>query len=140
MPVHPEVRQIRVLCVDDLPHIRAVIKLVVDGEDDLKCIGCRESADNLVQDVRDLNAEVVLLDATMVGVDPFQAMSELSRAIPKVKTIIYSGYDDQDFIDRALESGAWGYVSKYDAPEEIVRAVRAVAAGNTFLPTTSKGR
>ncbi len=58
---------------------------------------------------------------------------------------MYSGHKDQGFIDRAMDAGAWGYVSKSDPAEEIVHAVhavRAVAAGKTFLPRnvkTSKG-
>ena len=133
MLTHPDVPQVRVLCVDDLIQVREVLRVLVDREPDLECVGCKESADNLVNEARNLNADIVLLDATMPGCDPFGAMSELSRELPNVRTIVVSGRDDGAFIDRAMEAGAWGCVSKYDPPEAIVRAVREVAAGKVVL-------
>jgi DNA-binding NarL/FixJ family response regulator len=67
---------------------------------------------------------VVLLDATMPGKSPVEALGELSKALPKVKTIIYTAHDNEDIINRLLSAGAWGFVSKNDNPESIVSAVR----------------
>jgi DNA-binding NarL/FixJ family response regulator len=108
----------------------------------MQCVGCLASADHLVEEVRRLTAApdtslVILLDATMPGKSPFAAMIEVAAEFPSVRTIIYSGYDDPAFIERALEAGAWDCISKRDDPEAIVRAVREVVAGNR-MPRTAK--
>ena len=61
-------------------------------------------------------------------------MSELAAAFPQARTIIYNGHDDRGFIDRTIDAGAWGCVSKRDDPATVTRTVREVAAGRVFLP------
>src|SRR5688572_8240221 len=81
----------RVLCVDDLPDITALIRLIIDAEGTMQCVGCLESANHLVDEVRRLGGvDVVLLDATMPGRDAFEAMSELAREFPQTRALIYS--------------------------------------------------
>ena len=126
--------RIRVLCVDDLPDVTAVMRMLIDAEADMECVGRLASANDLVEQVRALKTDVLLLDATIPGEAPFRAMSDLSRACPQTKTIIFSGHDHRAFIDEAMDAGACGVVSKDDSPQAIVQAVRAVAAGNTYFP------
>ncbi len=126
---------IRVVCVDDLPDVTAVLQLIIGAEAKMRCVGCLASANDLVAEVRRTHADVLLLDATMPGRNAFQAMSELARECPRTRTIIFSGYDDPAFVDRAVQAGAWGCVSKDATPQTIVRALREVAAGRTFFPT-----
>lgn len=130
---------IRVLCVDDSRDITAVLKMIVDAEPDMMCVGCLASADNLIAEARRLSTTpsnpsptplILVLDATMPGKDPLKAMRELTAALPWVRTIIYSGHCDQEFINRAFAAGARGCVSKSEDPEAITRAVREVAAGS----------
>jgi DNA-binding NarL/FixJ family response regulator len=130
-------RAIRVLCVDDLADVTTVIRLMIEaevGSSRMECVGCLSSADHLVDEVRRIGGtDVVLLDATMTGLNPFEAMSELARQFPQTRTIIFSGHHDQAFIDRAMDAGAWGCLSKNDPPEQIMQAVREVASGRTFF-------
>jgi len=126
----------RVLCVDDNADMTAVLRIMIDAQPTMECAGCLDSADDLVAKVRRVSPppHVVLLDATMPGQDPLLAMTELSREIPGIKTIIYSGHDDPEFIDRAMSAGAWGCISKRDDPDTVLRAVREVAAGRVYWP------
>ena len=143
----PTPSPIRVLCIDDLPDITAVMKLMIDAETDMKCVGCSHSANGLVEDVGRLNPPadasesplIVVLDASMPGKDSFEALRELATAFPVVRTIIYSGYEGREFADRAIDAGAWGCVAKGDDPSAIVAAVREVAAGNTCFPEAALG-
>jgi two-component system response regulator DesR len=133
--------KIRVLFVDDNRDLSAVLGMVINAEPDMRCVGTLVSADKLVAEVRRFCTQaprptpdaakplVVILDATMPGKDPLEAMSELAAAFPQVRTIIYSGHDDPGFIKRAVDAGAWGCVSKRDEPTAITRAVREVWAG-----------
>jgi DNA-binding NarL/FixJ family response regulator len=123
----------------------AVMQMVIDAEPGMQCVGCLGAADHLLDEVRRWSMPpqghaplVILLDATMPGKSPFAAMIEVAAEFPAVRTIIYSGYDDPAFIERALEAGAWDCISKRDDPEAIVRAVREVVARNR-LARTPKG-
>lgn len=136
----PSASKIRVLFVDDNQDLTVVLHMIIDAEPDMQCVGCLASADHLVAEVRRLCTKapaptpdaathlVVILDATMPGKDPLEAMSELAAAFPHVQTIIYSGHDDPRFIDRAINAGAWQYVSKREEPTALTRAVREVWA------------
>jgi two-component system, NarL family, response regulator DesR len=133
--------KIRVLFVDDNQDLSTILRMVIDSEPDMRCVGSLASADTLVAEVRRLCTQappptpdvatplVVILDATMPGKDPLEAMRELAAALPQVRTIIYSGHDDPGFIERVIGAGAWGCVSKRHEPAAITRAVREVCAG-----------
>ena len=131
-------KAIRVLCVDDRPDVTAVLRMLIESqvETEMECVGCLQSADALLDEVRGLNPrpDVILLDASMPGRDPFQAMSQLREELPDTKTIVFSGYENDKFMDMAIDAGAWGCISKYDPPPTIVKAVVEVAMGRTFFP------
>lgn len=124
----------RVLCVDDSADITLVMKMVIGTDAGLEFVGCLGSADQLIEKVKRMNPHVVVLDATMPGKDPLVVMKEMSAECPDVRTIIYSGHADQAFLERIRDAGAWGFVSKNDEADAILKAVHAVAAGNVFWP------
>jgi len=129
-----------VLCVDDNRDVTAVARLMIESDPTMRCVGCLDSADQLEEEVRRLGADtplIVLLDATMPGKDPLEVMGRLASAFPRTRTILFSGYDDQSFIDRAVDAGAWGCLSKHDEPSALLRAVREVAAGNFWVSPRS---
>lgn len=137
---------IRVLCVDDNPlvadGVRIRLQLEGDGQS-FQWVGHLQNADELVEAVQRTLPDVVLLDIDMPGKDAMAALAELAEAAPQVRTIILSGYAREDYLDRAVEAGAWGYISKNDAPEQIVEAVRRVmrgqfAFGQSLLHAASK--
>ncbi len=117
-------RECRVLCVDDHPDIRKSLAMVLDAEDDMQCVGCLASADHLVQEVERLSPDVVLLDATMRGKNPFDAIRELTAAHPKVKTIVFTGHADADVFRNAKNAGACECVSKGVDPSALLDVIR----------------
>ncbi len=130
----PRGRPIRVICVDDMPDVAAVIRLVLDAEPDIECVAVLDSADDLVGESTRLHPDVLIIDATMPGKDPFQAIAEMRDALPDAAAIMYSGHSDTQLVDRAVEAGAWGWVGKHESPEELIRAVRQVAEGRPWFP------
>jgi len=139
MPALAKFNPIRVVCFDDLPDITAVLRIIIDNEPDMECVGEFRSANGLLGIVHDLDVRpdvplVIVLDGVMPGANSFEAMRELSRVAPHVKTIIYSGHKNRAIIDESIECGACGYVCKSDEPEILVSAVRNVARGRTFFP------
>ena len=122
------------VCVDDSPDVNLMMSRLIDSTAGMACVGCLDSADRLIDEVRNLGATVVLLDATMPGKPPLDEMRKLAAQSPEVKTIVFSGYDDPAFICAALEAGAWGCVSKYDEPDAILQAVQRAAEGMAWVP------
>ncbi len=123
---------IRVLVVDDSPELVEAIRLFVDPEPDMKVIKTLNCADALVVTMCD-GADVAVVDLTMPGVAPLEAVRQAADSCPECRAIIYSGYDDQATIDAAMDAGAWGFVSKNAEIETIVRAVRQVASGEVVV-------
>jgi len=137
---HRTALPVRVLCVDDNLDTTAVMRMLIDAEPQMHCVGCLSSADGLIDQVRRVRLAppvplpehaanlVILLDASMPGVNPMLAMAEIAREFPEVKTVIYSATHDPGFVRAALGAGAWACISKDSPPAHILRVVRVAAA------------
>lgn len=117
---------IRVLCVDDHAFLVAGLQARMELEPDMECIGHLPSAEGLVREAVRLGANIVLLDIEMPGPDPFEALEDLHKQAPNIRSIILSAYVRDHYIDAAVRSGAWGYLSKSDEPDAIIHAIREV--------------
>ena len=124
----------RVLCVDDNADVAELMRLAIDHETDMECVGCLGSADRLLDVAAETRADVVVLDATMPGRDPLDALREAHARLPAVRVLVYSGYDDQESVDRAIEAGVWGYLSKDAGPDRLVAAIRTIRGGEFVGP------
>ncbi|MCC6794460.1 MAG: response regulator transcription factor [Candidatus Hydrogenedentes bacterium] len=131
-----ESRKTRVMCVDDHRDIRAVMQLVIDAEPDMTCVGCSASANALLDDVRRLNPDIVLVDATMPGKDPFDALRELNAEGLPVRSVVFTAWDKFEIVERTRASGAHGWIVKSTDPEQVVEIIRQIAAGGTYFPET----
>jgi len=128
-----EHKEIRVLCVDDNALLGDAIRHRLSMEEGLVWHGLLPDADHLLDQVLQAPPDIVLLDVDMPGKDPFEVMKELSARCPKTRVIMYTGHVHADLIERALEAGAWGYVSKNEDVSAILKAIREVAAGEVSL-------
>ncbi len=125
----------RVLSVDDHAFLAEGLRARLGMERDMELVGYLPRADDLVAKVVELSADIVLLDIELPGLDPFEALAELRRKSPHVRTIILSAYVRDRYVDATVKAGGWGYLAKGDEPETIVQAIREVAAGRfTFGP------
>lgn len=134
--VENNTKPIKVMCVDDNPLVTEALKLQFRDLPDIRCIRTASSADEML-DV--LNADdcpdIVLLDYDMPGKPSFDAISELEGRCADARVIIFTGYVGKDLVDQALDAGAWGYVAKVDTQDDLVQAIRQVAAGTfAFSP------
>ena len=125
---------IKVLVVDDSPDITELLSYLIGVEPRLECVGCRQSADGLADDIHRLQPDILVLDASMPGKDPITALAECRIEFPGLRAVVYSGYDDSALIERVIDAAAWGFVSKREAPNVVVRAILAVAAGQVVFP------
>mgnify|MGYP001050853429 CR=1 FL=1 len=122
-----------VLCVDDNDYICEAIRRKLRDHPEFPFAGALPSADRLVEEVERTGAALIFLDMNMPGKDPIEAVRELSERFPGVRAIVLSGYVHEEVIDRALEAGAAGYLSKCEEPEVLMEALRRVAAGELVL-------
>jgi len=120
---------IRVLCVDDNFLVAEGIRIRLNLAGGFEWVGQLPDADNLIEQVQKGHPDVVLLDLDMPGKDAFMAMRELAEVAPDVRTIVISGHVRSELVDRAVEAGAWGYISKSEGPETIVAAIHQVVNG-----------
>jgi two-component system response regulator DesR len=128
----------RVLCVDDDGMLAAALKTTFKRTPGFQWVGHLDDADDLAQSALDDCPDIVLLDIHMPGKDAFDALEELLEVCPDARAIILSGYVNQRLIDRAIEAGAWGFISKYDANPALLAAIKRVAGGEFVLSDAAK--
>ncbi len=133
-------RPIRVMCVDDHAFLVEGLRARLAEEPDMEFIGSRSSLVGLVDLVDETRPDVVLLDIEIPGPDVFEVMEEMHRRVPSVRTVMLSAYVRDHYIDSAIGSGAWGYLSKTDDPNAIVAAIRRVGAGDFAFSPEVAGR
>ena len=127
-------RPIRVLVADDHSLFRKGLRRMLDIEEDVEVIGEARDGAEVQHLARELQPDVVLLDINMPVVDGIAAARELRQAAPKLGILMLTMFAEEDFLTRAVEAGANGYLLK-DLPfDQIVAAVRAAARGETVLP------
>lgn len=126
-------RQVRVLCVDDNFLVAEGIKIKLMLAGGFQWLGQLADADQLVSEVERTRPDIVLLDIDMPGKDAFAALEELNRRDLGARVLMVSGHVRTDLIDRAVEAGAWGYVSKGEGAESIVSAIQDVIDGKFVM-------
>jgi DNA-binding NarL/FixJ family response regulator len=128
-----------VMCVDDNNTVAEALRCRIEREPDMRWLGHLTSADTMIADAARWGADVILLDLDMPGKDPLAVLGQLGIQCPGTRAIMLSGFVTDDFIDRAIDAGAWGYVSKNEGPDAIILAVRQVMTGQiAFGPDVSR--
>jgi DNA-binding NarL/FixJ family response regulator len=124
---------IRVLIVDDHAVVRSGLRLLLDQEDDIECVGEAGNADEAIREACREKPDVILLDVVMPGMSGIDAVPELLRAVPDTKVLVLSMQDDARYVREAFAAGTMGYILKEAAEAEVVHAVREVFAGERYV-------
>jgi DNA-binding NarL/FixJ family response regulator len=124
---------IQVLLVDDQELVRAGLRRILHPDEGFEIVGECEDGDEVEEAVRRLSPDVVLMDVRMKRVDGAEATRRLGIRDDAPPVLVLTTFDDDEVLSAALRAGAAGFLLK-DAPgEEILRAVRRVAAGDAYL-------
>ena len=120
---------IRVLIVDDQHLVRAGFRAILEAQDDIRVVGEAGDGVSALDVARTTPADVVLMDIRMPRMDGV----ETTRRLRDQKVVILTTFDHDEYVVEALRAGASGFLLKDAPPEELVRAVRVVAAGDALL-------
>ena len=131
--------KLRVFLADDHMIVREGLKALIDAQPDLQVVGEADSGRAAWQRAAELRPDVVVMDVSMPEMNGAEATERLRRDCPQVKVLALTVFEDSGYLRKMLEAGASGYVLKRAATEELVRAVRTVAAGGSYLDPTLAG-
>jgi DNA-binding NarL/FixJ family response regulator len=124
---------VRVLVTDDHAAFRAGLRALLDTAGDLEVVGEADTGEAAISAARDLQPDVVLMDINMPGVDGVEATRRIVDAAPHVAVLVLTMHDDDETVFAAVRAGARGYLLKGAQRAELLRAVRAVAAGEAIF-------
>ena len=124
---------IGVLLADDEDLIRTGLRIIVESEPGLSVVGEAADGASAVSLARELRPDVVLMDVRMPAVDGIQATRALVAARPAPKIVVVTTFENDDYVYEALRAGASGFLLKRARADELVQAIRVVAAGESLL-------
>lgn len=121
--------EIRVVLADDHPVVRSGIRHLLERTPDIKVVGETSDGPNTLELIRKVAPDMLLLDMEMPGMLGVEVAREVGKLDFPVRILALSAYDDEQYIFGLLEAGAAGYLTKEEAPDTIVEAVRGIMRG-----------
>ena len=130
---------IRVLVVDDQSMVRAGFRLLLSGEEDIEVVAEAKDGLEAVDIATRVRPTVVLMDIRMPRLDGLEATRRILAADDRARILILTTFDLDEYVYEALRAGASGFVLKDDPPEQLLAAIRTIAAGDALLsPAVTK--
>jgi DNA-binding NarL/FixJ family response regulator len=131
---------LRIFLADDHTVMREGLKSLVNAQSDMDVIGEADNGRATLQRVRELQPDVIILDISMPDLNGIQVTERLKRMGHKTAVLVLTAHDDNGYLRQLLEVGASGYVLKKAAAEELINAIRVVAAGGVYLDPSLAGK
>ncbi|MBO1768951.1 response regulator transcription factor [Agrococcus sp. TF02-05] len=128
---------IRVLIVDDQALFRSGIRMLIESQPDLQCVGEAADGAQAVRLAEEQQPDVVLMDVRMPVLDGISATDRIVRAQPDVRVVVLTTFDLDEAAARAIRAGASGFVLKDAEPELVLAAIRTVHAGNEVVAASA---
>jgi DNA-binding NarL/FixJ family response regulator len=129
----PSKTRIRVMIVDDHQVMRDGLRTLLCRQPDLTVVAEAENGEDALRQVEAAKPDVVLMDSSMPGMNGVEATRRLLKTHPQARVISLTLYDDSAYLDEMIAAGARGYVLKAGAIEVLVKAIRLVAGGGTYI-------
>ena len=124
---------IRVLVADDQSMVRAGFRMLLGGEEDMEVVAEASNGLEAVDKAARFHPGIILMDIRMPELDGLQATRRILATDPATRILILTTFDLDEYVFEALRAGASGFVLKDDSPEQLIAAVRTVAAGEALL-------
>jgi DNA-binding NarL/FixJ family response regulator len=124
---------IKVLLADDHSIVRAGLRRIIEESEDIEVIAEADDGRTAIQLAREKCPDVAVIDISMPGLDGLEVISQLKIYLPDLPIIMLTMHEEEQYVVRAIEAGAMGYVTKRSAPEHIVKAIQQVMGGTRYL-------
>ena len=124
---------IRILIADDQAMVRAGLRLILESQPDIEVAGEAADGEEALRAARVMSPDLVLMDIRMPRLDGISATKRLIEHDPAVRVLVVTTFDADQYVFEALRAGASGFVLKESSPEQLVAAVRLIAAGDALL-------
>ncbi|MER5347166.1 response regulator transcription factor [Streptomyces mirabilis] len=124
---------IRVVLADDQQLIRTALRMVIADIEDVEVVGEAADGEEAVTRTEELRPDVVVMDIRMPGVDGIEATRRITTGAGESRIVVLTTFDDDDYVYGALRAGASGFLVKDMAMDDIIGAIRVVAAGDALI-------
>ena len=124
---------IKVLLADDHSIVREGLRRIIEESEDMEVIAEADDGRVAIQLAQEKLPDIAVVDISMPGLDGLEVVSQLKVYRPELPIIILTMHEEEQYVVRAIEAGAMGYVTKRSAPEQLVKAIRQVMGGTRYL-------
>lgn len=133
-------KRIRLVLADDHAMVRAGTRELLEQQSDIEIVGEASNGAEAVQLAQELQPDVVVMDVRMPGMSGVEATRRIKADFPDIKVLVLTAHDDDEYVFALLQAGANGYMMKTAEIDELVKAIRTVAAGQSMLAPTIAGK
>jgi DNA-binding NarL/FixJ family response regulator len=126
---------IRIVIADDHTIVREGLKQVLSTQADFTVVAEAKDGHEVLQRVREMDFDVLLLDMSMPGKSGVELIKQVRGEKPKLRILVLSMHEEQQYAVRAIKAGASGYLTKESASAQLAQAIRKVAGGGAFIST-----
>lgn len=124
---------IRVLLADDHKIVREGLRRIIEESGEMEVVAEAEDGNGAIRGALEKNPDVAVIDISMPGVDGLEVTSIIKRHLPNLPVLILTMHDEEQYVVKAVEIGAMGYVTKQSAPEQLVDAIKKLNSGGRYL-------
>ena len=125
--------RIKILLCDDHNLVREGFAKMLELEEDFLVVGQAASADEALIKARQLKPDIILMDIKLQGINGIEATRMIKAEIPQTEVIILSMYDEEEYVRESVKAGATGYVLKDISQEELIRNIKVVHSGGSYI-------
>lgn len=125
---------ITIFLVEDSTILRDAMRYMLEAQSDFKVVGDAANGREAVKQIIQYHPDMVIMDITMPELNGLEATQQILESFPQTLVIILSVHQDTEYITRALQAGARGYLLKESAGSDLIEAIRVVQAGHHYLP------
>ena len=124
---------IKVLLADDHSIVRAGLRRIVEESGDMQVIAEADDGREAIQRVKETDPDVAVIDISMPGLDGLEVISQLQTLRPELPVLVLTMHEEGQYVVRAIQAGAMGYLTKQSAPEQLVTAIRKIHEGQRYI-------
>jgi two-component system, NarL family, invasion response regulator UvrY len=126
-------RKIKVILVDDHAVVRAGFRMLLATNNTIEVTAEAEQGEQAIQLAQDTAADVIIMDLSMPGIGGLETIRRICQRNSNVKILVFSVHDEQVYVNRAINAGAKGYITKNSAVDILLTAIEQIAAGNNYI-------